>query len=93
MQVRAEVYETDMPEIRPGQTAQIESRALRGVLSGKVMRRGVRISAQSILSTDPAAIVDARVVEVWIALDPASAPLVADLSGLQVTVTFAGADG
>jgi HlyD family secretion protein len=89
MKVRAEVYETDISGVSVGQDATVTSRALGEGLRGKVARLGVRISDQSILSTDPAAIVDARVIEVWITLDDASSAATRDLSGLQVLVTFA----
>jgi HlyD family secretion protein len=89
MMIRAEVYETDMVEVAVGQPVTATSRAFTTILSGTVSRLGVRISGQSILSTDPAAIVDARVIEVWITLDAASSVGVADRSGLQVTVAFA----
>jgi HlyD family secretion protein len=92
MLVRAEVYETDMPGVSVGQEVSVTSRALTGALTGTVSRLGVRISDQSILSTDPAAIVDARVVEVWIELDETSSTATRDLSGLQVLVTFAASD-
>ncbi len=89
MMIRAEVYETDMVEVALGQAVTGTSRAFAGRLIGTVSRLGVRISTQSIMSTDPAAIVDARVVEVWITLDDASSAAVADRSGLQVTAAFA----
>ncbi|MGL4236380.1 efflux RND transporter periplasmic adaptor subunit [Tabrizicola sp.] len=93
MMVRAEVYETDISGVSVGQGATVTSRALAAELTGKVTRLGVRISDQSIMSTDPAAIVDARVVEVWIELDQASSAATRDLSGLQVLVTFAAPEG
>ncbi len=92
MKVRAEVYETDVSGVSVGQRVTVTSRALLEDLAGEVTRLGVRISDQSILSTDPAAIVDARVVEVWITLDEASSDATRNLSGLQVLVTFAAAD-
>ena len=88
MMIRAEVYETDMVEVARGKPVTATSHAFTTRLSGTVSRRGVRISGQSILSTDPAAIVDARVIEVWITLDAASSVAVADRSGLQVTAAF-----
>ncbi len=77
-----------MVEVALGQPVTATSHAFTTRLSGTVSRRGVRISGQSILSTDPAAIVDARVIEVWITLDAASSVAVADRSGLQVTAAF-----
>jgi HlyD family secretion protein len=89
MMVRAEVYESDITGIFLDQKVEVTSRAIGAVLTGKVDRMGVRISEQSILSTDPAAIVDARVIEVWILLDETSSVATQDLSGLQVLASFA----
>jgi HlyD family secretion protein len=88
MVVRAEVFETDLEKLTLGVDCEVRSRAIDEALAGTLDRIGVRISKQSIVSTDPAAIVDARVVEVWISLDERSSAKVADLSGLQVTVEF-----
>ena len=88
MMIRAEVYETEMTEVSLAQPVTATSRAFAGTLTGLVSRLGVRISSQSIQSTDPAAIVEARVVEVWITLDTASSAAMADRSGLRVTVAF-----
>jgi HlyD family secretion protein len=92
MAIRAEVYETDMGQVTLGQPVAATSRAFEGHLVGTVSRLGVRISSQSIMSTDPAEIVDARVVEVWVTLDDASSAAVADRSGLQVIAAFAAKD-
>ncbi len=88
MKVRAEVYESDVAGVEVGQTVTVTSRAIDADLKGSVSRIGIRVADQSILSTDPAAIVDARVIEVWIALDTRSSKTVENLSGLQVVVTF-----
>jgi HlyD family secretion protein len=88
MEVRAEVYESDISKIVVDQKATVTSRALPSSLAGRVTRIGVRISDQSILSTDPAAVVDARIIEVWLRLDEASSKATRDLSGLQVVATF-----
>lgn len=88
MYVKAEVFETDLKTLAIGMPCTATSRVLSGKLSGTLERIGVQISRQSIVSTDPAAIVDARVVKVWIKLDAESSKTVADLSMLQVLVTF-----
>lgn len=92
MTVRAEVYEADIAEVFTGQAAEVSSRSLAAPLTGEISRIGIRIQGQSILSSDPAAIVNARVIEVWIMLDQASSEQVAALSGLQVTVGFAAGE-
>lgn len=80
----AEVYETDIRRVRIGQTAEVSSPALSEKLTGKVEWIGLKIGKLDVLSTDPAAKTDARVVEVNIKLDDSRA--VATLTNLQVTV-------
>jgi HlyD family secretion protein len=67
----AEVYETDVQHVRVGQRATISSPALPHATSGTVDRVGLKIGKKDVLSVDPAAKTDARVVEVRIALDDA----------------------
>jgi HlyD family secretion protein len=80
----AEVYETDIIYVREGQSCTIRSPALLHELTGKVERIGQMVFKNDVLHVDPAADVDARVVEVWIALD--SPETVARLTNLQVDV-------
>ncbi len=86
MYVVAEVYETDVGRVRIGQQAHIRSPALPRELSGKVEHIGLRIGKKDVLSTDPVADADARVVEVDIRLDD-SEP-VAALTNLRVDVVI-----
>jgi len=86
MQAVAEVYETDVGRIHIGQRARVQSPALAAPLSGSVVFIGKRIGKMDVLSTDPAARTDARVVEVEIALDD-SRPAAA-FTNLQVDVAF-----
>jgi ABC exporter membrane fusion protein, DevB family len=88
MMVVAEVYETDILRVRPGQRATISNRALPETLQGRVERVGLQIGKKDVLNTDPAADVDARVVEVYIRLDPESSARVAGLTNLQVDVAI-----
>jgi multidrug efflux pump subunit AcrA (membrane-fusion protein) len=95
MYVVAEVYETDIGRIHVGQRAMIRSPVLTHGLVGKVERIGLKIGKKDVLSTDPVADADARVVEVDVRLlEPAQA---AALSNLRVDVVFDppsnGADG
>jgi HlyD family secretion protein len=83
----AEVYETDVPRVRLGQRATITSPALPQPVTGTVDRIGLKVGKKDVLSVDPAARTDARVVEVRIQLDdPAQ---VAALTHLEVDVTIA----
>jgi HlyD family secretion protein len=84
----AEVYETDISKIRVGQTAKITSFGFLGELSGNVEEVGLQIGKQDILSTDPTADADSRVVEVKVRLDPKSSQKVTGLTNLQVNVVI-----
>jgi HlyD family secretion protein len=65
----AEVYETDIGRVKVGQRAAIHNPALAAAAHGTVERIGLKIGKKDILDTDPAARIDARVVEVEILLD------------------------
>jgi HlyD family secretion protein len=84
MRVVAEVYETDVPQVRIGQPATVSSRALSKPIGGRVVRIGNMVFKNDVLNVDPAARADARVVEVWIDLDDAA--LVESLTNLTVDV-------
>ncbi|MBW4516482.1 MAG: efflux RND transporter periplasmic adaptor subunit [Timaviella obliquedivisa GSE-PSE-MK23-08B] len=86
MFVVAEVYETDVGLVRPGQPAVISSRngAFNEPLTGKVSSIGWQIFKNDVLDDDPAANADSRVVEVKIQLDNGKA--VEALTNLQVDV-------
>ena len=84
MYVIAEVYETDVKDIKPGLKAKIESDAISGDLLGVVDQIGLKVGKNDVLSTDPAAATDARVIEVKIKLRDSRK--VANLTNLQVNV-------
>ena len=86
MYVVAEVYETDVGLVKPGQTAKITSRngAFEGELSGMVETIGLQIFKNDVLDDDPAANANARIVEVRIAIDQDQAVVM--LTNLQVDV-------
>jgi HlyD family secretion protein len=86
MHAVAEVYETDVGRVKIGQRATIISRALPKAMTGKVVRIGRMIFKNDVLRTDPAAKVDARVVEVRILLDDSTAA--ANLTNLTVDVVI-----
>jgi len=86
MMAVAEVYQTDVGAIRVGQPATVTASALDEPLSGTVERVGLQVERQQVVNEDPAANIDAKVVEVRVRLDRASSQAVSDLSNLQVTV-------
>ena len=88
MMVVAEVYESDIGKVRIGQRVAItsESKAFDGELRGSVSQIGLQIGKKDILDTDPAAAVDARVVEVNIRLSQEDSERVAGLTNSKVIV-------
>lgn len=84
----AEIYESDIGKVRLGQQATInsEGNAFADELKGTVNQIGLQIGKKDILNTDPAADVDARVVEVKIRLNAESSRRVAGLTNSKVTV-------
>jgi len=86
MYVVAEIYETDVTQVRIGQQTSITSEAFSEKLQGKVTQIGLQVRKQGTFSTDPVADVDRRVVEVKIRLNPGEAKQVKGLTNLQVEV-------
>jgi HlyD family secretion protein len=91
MRVVAEVYETDIAQVRLGQRATVQSRALAHPVTGRVVEIGQMIYKNDVLNVDPAAKTDARIVEVRIELDDAVATEA--LTNLQVDVLIEVAGG
>lgn len=88
MNVIAEVYELDVSKVQLGQTATITSSAFSGKLEGTVTHVGLMVDPQNVLSTDPTADVNRRIVEVKIRLSEADSQKVANLTNLQVNVVI-----
>ncbi|REJ83468.1 MAG: HlyD family efflux transporter periplasmic adaptor subunit [Acidobacteria bacterium] len=86
MMAACEVWESDARRIRLGQRALISSPALPADLHGSVVRIGRLVQPNAILDLDPAAVRDARVLEVRIALDPDDHEVAARFVHLQVDV-------
>ncbi len=88
MVVRAEVFEADIAAVALDQSATVTSRSLATPLHGTVDRIGVAVGTQGIIREDPAAVLDSRVVEVIVKLDPVSSARVSGLTNLQVRVAI-----
>jgi multidrug efflux pump subunit AcrA (membrane-fusion protein) len=69
MVARAEVYQSDVTRIRPGDPAEVDILGTR--VAGKVGRIGSIVGKNQFTSIDPRALRDLRVVEVTIQLDQA----------------------
>lgn len=84
----AEVYESEVREIKPGQKVRVSSDSLPDELTGKVERIDSQVRKQTVVNTDPSANIDGRVIEVHVALDAASSQKAAKFTNLQVTVVI-----
>ncbi|MEA5515192.1 ABC exporter membrane fusion protein [Nodularia sp. UHCC 0506] len=84
MYVIAEVYESDIGKVHPGQKVQIFGDFLPIELQGTVARKGLQVRRQNVINTDPASNIDNRVVEVYIRLDETSNQKAANLTNMQV---------
>ena len=86
MEAVLEVYESDIGRVRVGQRVllQSENGGFDGELQGRVRRIDPLVQQRDVLSTDPTADTDARVVEVHVSLDPADARRVRQLTGLKL---------
>ncbi len=88
MFVVADVYQDDITKIEPGQPVTVTTPVLDIELQGTVQRIGLQVEAQEVINEDPAANIDAKVIEVHIQLDEAARKTVAGLTNLQVTATI-----
>jgi HlyD family secretion protein len=90
MEAVAEVYESDINRVKLGQSVSLtsENGGFSGTLQAWVLRIAPQVSRRQVLSTDPTGDADARVVEVRLALDPAAAARVRNLSGLKLIARF-----
>ena len=82
----AEVYQSDVSKVRPGQQVRVTSDSIPGKLQGTVERIGSQVRRQEIVNTDPSTNIDSRVVEVHVALNDTSSQKAAKFTNLQVKV-------
>ncbi|WP_017292761.1 HlyD family efflux transporter periplasmic adaptor subunit [Geminocystis herdmanii] len=88
MLIIAEVYESDISKLKLGQKAIIksENNSFPDSITGNVVHISSKIGKKDVLETDPAASVDARVVEVKIAVNPQDNNIINNLIYSQVLV-------
>ncbi|MBW4677628.1 MAG: ABC exporter membrane fusion protein [Desmonostoc geniculatum HA4340-LM1] len=80
----AEVYQSDINKVQPGQSVKVISNSLPKELQGTVDWIGMQVQRQNLINSDPSSNIDARVVEVHVRLDRASSAKAAKLTNLQV---------
>jgi HlyD family secretion protein len=86
MGVEAYIYDTDIRRVRPGAAATITSHAFAGALSGKVTDVAPLLRSSPAAPIRPEAASDRRVAKARIALEPADAKRVAQLSNQEVEI-------
>ena len=86
MEAVVEVYESDINRVRVGQAVSMRSEngGFDGSLRGRVIRIEPSVRQRQVLSTDPSADTDARIVEVRVKLFAPDAARVQNLSGLKL---------
>jgi HlyD family secretion protein len=89
MRVEAYVYDSDIRRVRLGASATITSHAFAGELTGAVTDVAPLLRSSPAVPIRPDAASDRRVVKVRIALEPADAKRVANLSNQEVEVKIA----
>ena len=89
MGVVAEVYQSDLPEIRPGQMATITASSFPGQSqNAELTEIAQQISSQSVTTGEAGDKVDKRVVKVKLALPEESLAVASRINNLQVNVLF-----
>jgi HlyD family secretion protein len=80
----AEVYQTEIEKIRPGQSVRITSQAFSGELQGTVSSIDRQVSQQKVFSNQPGENIDRRIVEVKIRIQDSDRLRISGLTNLQV---------
>ncbi|MCM0590229.1 MAG: ABC exporter membrane fusion protein [Gloeotrichia echinulata DVL01] len=80
----AEVYQSDINKVRPGQKVKVSSDSLAGELQGTVDWIGLEVQRQNIINSDPSSNLDTRIVEVHVRLDKPSSQKASQFTNLQI---------
>jgi len=88
LEIVADVYETDLPRVRLGATAEVVVPGEAARFAARVSDIGWTVRRQTQASNDPVAAVDARTVEVRLTLDDAGAAALKRRSNMQVQVAI-----
>lgn len=84
----AEIYQTDISSVRPGQRATITGDGFNGPVHGTVSQIGWEVTRQRVFAQDPTGTNDRRIVETKILIDPQDSLRVANLTNMQVQVSI-----
>jgi HlyD family secretion protein len=88
MYVVAEVYESDISKVHPGQRVRVINDFLPSELRGTVDSLGLQVRRQNVINSDPSSNIDGRVITVHIRLDETSSQKAAKFTNMQVKVVI-----
>lgn len=88
MQVVAEVYQSDIEQVRVGQQVTVRGESFAPEVRGIVRQIGLEVTRQEVFSNEPGENLDQRVIKVRIRIDPKDSQRVASLTNLQVRVAI-----
>jgi HlyD family secretion protein len=89
MKVDVEVYQSQIGKVAIGDAVEVTAEALPRPLKGEVTRIGLEVGRQTLTDPSPAANTDARIVKVYVRLDPESTKIASRFTNLQVTARIA----
>lgn len=93
MMAEIEIYQSRIGAVKTGDAVAITGEAFDGTIAGKVRRIGWDVGRQTATGADPAARTDARVIKVYVAIDPADIARVRRFTNLQVTARISTGEG
>ncbi|WP_249695163.1 HlyD family efflux transporter periplasmic adaptor subunit [Stappia sp. WLB 29] len=93
MMAEVEVYQSRIGAVETGAPVEIAGEAFEGTIAGTVERIGWDVGRQTATGADPAARTDARVIKVYVAIDPADIARVRRFTNLQVTARISTGEG
>lgn len=88
LDVVADVYQTDLPRVRMGASAEVTAPGDPDRYEARVVKIGNLIQRTLEAGTDPVARVDGRTVEVWLALSPTGSAALRHRIDMQVQVAI-----
>ncbi|SDR47635.1 HlyD family efflux transporter periplasmic adaptor subunit [Pseudovibrio sp. Tun.PSC04-5.I4] len=88
MTAELEIYQNQIGRLELGEMVTLRAGALTHELRGKLTEIGLLVGRQNIISVDPAANTDARVVTVVVTLDETSSELAAKFTNLEILGYF-----
>jgi HlyD family secretion protein len=80
----AEVYQSDISKVRPGQEVTVTSDSLPNKLHGNVDWISSKVRRQDVINTDPSENIDSKIVEVYIKLNQTSSNVASKFTNLQI---------